>query len=99
MGHTFSGFKSFAILAVANFANINSNEYFCPVGYREPQLQSTRWPHTTGPEPRQLKTPTLRPIPRTQTQNKPPYNQKRAKNEEYNIKNNPGKNIAKSAQM
>ena len=34
MGDTFSGFKSFAILAVANFANINSNdEYFCPVGY------------------------------------------------------------------
>ena len=30
---SFSGFKSFAILAVANFANINSNEYFCPVGY------------------------------------------------------------------
>ena len=29
----FSGFKYFAILAVANFANINSNEYFCPVGY------------------------------------------------------------------
>ena len=23
--------RSFAILAVANFANINSNEYFCPV--------------------------------------------------------------------
>ena len=31
-GDTFGGFKSFAILAVANFANINSNEYFCPVG-------------------------------------------------------------------
>ena len=29
----FSGFKYFAILAVANFANINFNEYFCPVGY------------------------------------------------------------------
>mgnify|MGYP001791861721 CR=1 FL=1 len=29
----FSGFKSFAILVIANFANINSNEYFCPVGY------------------------------------------------------------------
>ena len=29
----FSGFKSFAILTVANFANINSNKYFCPVGY------------------------------------------------------------------
>ena len=67
--------------------------------YREPQLQYTRWPHTTGPKPRQLIIPTLKPIPRTQTQNKSPYNQKRAKNEEYNIKNNPGKNIAKSAQM
>ena len=34
-GIYFGGFKSFAILAVANFANINSNEYFCPVGYLE----------------------------------------------------------------
>ena len=33
MGLNFNGFKSFAILAVPNFANINSNEYFCPVGY------------------------------------------------------------------
>ena len=30
----FSGLKYFAILAVANFANINSNECFCPVGIR-----------------------------------------------------------------
>ena len=30
---SFSGFRFFAVLAVANFANINSNEYFCPVGY------------------------------------------------------------------
>ena len=30
---TFSGCKSFAILAVTNFADINSNEYFCPVEY------------------------------------------------------------------
>ena len=30
---SFSGFKFFAILAVKNFANINSNEQFCPVGY------------------------------------------------------------------
>ena len=32
MGDTFSGFKFFAILEVANFVNINSNECFCPVG-------------------------------------------------------------------
>ena len=35
MGDTFSVFKSFATLAVANFANINSNEYFCPVRYTQ----------------------------------------------------------------
>ena len=29
---TFSGFDFSWFLAVANFANINSNEYFCPVG-------------------------------------------------------------------
>ena len=33
---TFSGIKSFAISAVANIANIYSNEYFCPVGYTKP---------------------------------------------------------------
>ena len=32
VGKYFSGFKSFAILAVGNFANINSSEYYRPVG-------------------------------------------------------------------
>ena len=35
----FGGFKSFAILAVATFVNINSNEYFCPVGYLSNNLE------------------------------------------------------------
>ena len=30
---TFSGFNILRFLAVANFANINSDETFCPVGY------------------------------------------------------------------
>ena len=30
---SFSGFKFFGTLAVANFTNINSNEQFCLVGY------------------------------------------------------------------
>ena len=30
---TFSGFNYSRFLAVANFANINSNESFCPVGH------------------------------------------------------------------
>ena len=34
----FSGFKPHAILTAVNFANINSNEYFCPVGYPAHQL-------------------------------------------------------------
>ena len=33
MEDIFCGFKSFAVLAVANFANINSNEYFRLEGY------------------------------------------------------------------
>ena len=32
-GVNVSGFNFSRFLAVANFANINSNEYFCPVGY------------------------------------------------------------------
>ena len=34
----FSGFKSSAILTVANFENIDSDEYFCPVGYRNEKV-------------------------------------------------------------
>ena len=30
---TFTGFNFSRFLAVVNFANINSNEKFCPVGY------------------------------------------------------------------
>ena len=37
--------------------------------YREPQPENPRWPHTTGPKPHKLKTPTPKTLFKTQTPN------------------------------
>ena len=60
--------------------------------YREPLPKKRRGPHTAGPKPNQLKTPTPKTQSKTPTlQPKTPNHYKLAKNKKKIIKNNPGK--------